>query len=351
MESAASAEKPVLTRAQKRKLKKTRVEAKDFLREAKRLAKRYGKRLPPEKLTQLQEAIAGVEAALPQDDVERLGAVLKRLDVLVEKHLGFARRSPAVEYALSIGKALAIALLLRLFVVEAFKIPSGSMIPTLMIGDHIFVNKLSYGVRLPVINWELLHWGGYRRGDIIVFANPNDDHRPFLERRDYIKRIVGLPGDVIEVKAEAVQVDGQEQRTEVLYVNGVAQARQLAQRSFPYYDRLGDDGPWDQTSADLWKETLLGPDGRPTVTHDVLRNPAQAHIVYEGPFKVPADALFMMGDNRDNSQDGRAGGWFVPFGHVKGRALIIWLSLGKPGLWFWGDGAGVRVERFFRTVR
>ncbi|HEY3446978.1 MAG TPA: signal peptidase I [Myxococcales bacterium] len=328
-----------LTRAQKSKLKKTRAEAKDFLHEARRLAKRYGKRIAAERLAQVQEAIANLEAALPGDDVERLGAVLKRLDQLVEKHLGFARRSPAVEYVISISKALAIALVLRLFVIEAFKIPSGSMIPTLLIGDHIFVNKLSYGVRLPVINWEPAHWGGYRRGDIIVFANPQDDKRPFLDRRDYIKRIAGLPGDLVEVKDE------------VLFVNGVEQPRTRADPAFTYYDRLGDDGPWVQERAELWRETMLGPDGKtPTVTHDVLRDSERTHPSYEGPFRVPDGHLFMMGDNRDNSQDGRAGGWYVPFGHVKGRALIIWLSLGKPGVGL-SDDVGVRVERFFNVVR
>lgn len=337
--AAKTAEPKVpLTRAQKKKLKKTRVEAKDFLHEARRLAKRYGKRIAPDKLAAVQEAIAALEAALPGEDVERLGAVLKRLDQLVEKHLGFARRSPAVEYVISISKALAIALVLRLFVVEAFKIPSGSMIPTLLIGDHIFVNKLSYGVRLPVVNRELFHWGGFKRGDIIVFANPQDDDKPFLDRRDYIKRIAGLPGDLVEVKDE------------VLYVNGVAQPRAKAEGDFAYFDRLGDDGPWQQEHAELWKETMLGADGKPTVEHAVLRDPDRTHAGYEGPFRVPENHLFMMGDNRDNSADGRSGRWYVPFGHVKGRALVIWLSLGKPGIGF-SDSAAVRVERFFDVVR
>jgi signal peptidase I len=325
-----------LTRDQKKKLKKTRREAKDFLKEAKRLTRRYGKRITEEKLTQIKEATANLEGLIGSDEVERLGAALKRLDALVEKHLGFARRSPALEYAISIGKALAIALVLRLFVIEAFKIPSGSMIPTLLIGDHIFVNKLSYGVRLPVVNFEPFHWGGYRRGDIIVFANPNDDSRPFLDRRDYIKRIVGLPGDTVEVKDE------------VIYVNGTPQPREEANAQFDYYDRDGDDGPWLAMTSELWKETMLGPDGKPTVTHEVMRAPLRQHAVYEGPFKVPEDHLFMMGDNRDNSADGRAGGWYVPFGHVKGRALIIWLSWGKPGIGV--DEVGIRAGRFFHGV-
>ncbi|HCF62665.1 MAG TPA: signal peptidase I [Myxococcales bacterium] len=329
---------PNQARAARKKLKKTRREAKDFLREAKRLTKRYGKRLQAEKLTQLQAGIAALENALPVANVEKLGGALKHLDQLVEKHLGFARRSPAVEFTVSISKALAIALVLRLFVIEAFKIPSGSMIPTLMIGDHIFVNKLSYSLRLPVVNKSLFHWGGYERGDIVVFVNPLDDERPFLQRRDYIKRIVGLPGDTVEVKGE------------VIYVNGVPQPREIAEQEFGYYDRLGDDGPWVEQEGELLKEKLLGPDGKVASVHDVIRDPGRPHLIYEGPFKVPEGHLFMMGDNRDNSQDGRAGGWYVPLGHVKGRALVVWLSWGKPGFWLWDD-VGFRFERFFTAVR
>ncbi len=321
------------------KLKKTRREAKDFLKEAQRLFKRYQKRVDPAGKAELTAAMDAVTEAIKGDDVERLGTTLKRLDTLVEKYLGFARRSPALEYALSIGKALAVALVLRLFVVEAFKIPSGSMIPTLMIGDHIFVNKLSYGVRLPIISKDVLHWGGYERGDIIVFVNPQDDHLGLLDRRDYIKRIVGLPGDTIEVKDE------------VVYVNGVAQPRELVDENFNFFDRAGDNGPWIQEQGELWKETLLGPDGKVTVTHPVIRDPMRMHLPYEGPFKVPEGKLFMMGDNRDNSQDSRTdGGWFVPYGHVKGRAMIVWLSVGVPGTWFWGE-SGLRFDRMFRPIR
>jgi len=325
-------------RADKKALKQLRRESKDYLKEVQGLLKRYRKRMQKDKVAVVEEAVAALQAAIKADDFEQMGSTLKKLEGLVEKHLGFARRSPSLEYALSIGKALAVALLLRLFVIEAFKIPSGSMIPTLLIGDHIFVNKLSYGLRLPVVNWEPFHWGGYERGEIIVFVNPQDDGRPFLERRDYIKRIVGLPGDTIEV------------RNEVVYVNGVPQPREKVEDEFAYFDREGDDGPWHGLEAELWKEKLFHPDGTVSVTHDVIRHPNRGHLAFEGPFVVPENHLFMMGDNRDNSADSRAGGWYVPFGHVKGRAMIIWLSLGKPGLWFWGE-TGIRFERFFKLVR
>jgi signal peptidase I len=318
--------------------RKLRREAKDFLKESRRLIRRGGKRLEKKDLSQLEEAAAALEAAIDQrDSAERLSAALKRLDNLVEKHLGFLRRKPGVAFTISIAQALAVALVLRLFVIEAYKIPSGSMIPSLLVGDRIFVNKLSYGVRLPVVNYDLFHWGGYKRGEIIVFVNPNDDHLPLLERRDFIKRIVGLPGDLVEVKDE------------VVIVNGVPQPRVLAQERFPFQDRLGDDGPWVSLAGELWKEQLLDADGVHSLEHNVIRDPYRPHASYEGPFKVPPGHLFMMGDNRDNSADGRAGGWYVPFDHVKGRALFIWLSWGQPGTWLWGQ-EGIRFDRFFQAV-
>jgi signal peptidase I len=85
------------------------------------------------------------------------------------------------------------------------------------------------------------------------------------------------------------------------------------------------------------------------IVHDVMRDPTRRHLSLEGPFHVPEKSLFVMGDNRDNSADSRVGGWYVPFDHVKGRALFVWLSLGKPGWWFWGD-SGLRPWRMFRPV-
>ncbi len=321
-----------------RQLKRARAECKSFVAEARRLRGRYAQRMDPKHVEEIDLACIGLEQASASGDLERIAAALERLDGLVESHLGFARGSPAREYASSIGTALIIAIVLRLFVVEAFKIPSGSMIPTLLIGDHLFVNKLSYGLRLPVVSWELLHWGGYRRGDVVVFAHPREDELPVLERRDYIKRIVGLPGETIEVKDE------------VLYVDGMAQPRELLQSRHGYFDRPIETGPWEPREAELWQETLPGASGEPGVVHPVLRDPARWHASHEGPFVVPPGHLFMMGDNRDNSQDGRFGGWFVPFGHVKGRATVIWLSWGKPGVGG-RDGQGLRVERFFKSVR
>ena len=120
----------------------------------------------------------------------------------MDEHLAFARKSSLREYAESIGVAVAIALLLRAFVVEAFQIPSGSMIPTLEVGDHIFVSKFSYGIGIPFTYKKLFQFGQPRRGDIIVFRYPADPEV------DYIKRVVALPGEKIEVRKNEIFIDG-----------------------------------------------------------------------------------------------------------------------------------------------
>ncbi len=331
----AGSEKP--DRVERRRLREARREAKDLLAHVERLVKRHKKRLGDERCAQLGAAMAEVRGALKAGAGGPLDEARARLAALEERHLSSYRRAPGLESALSVGKVLVAVMLLRLFVLEPFKIPSGSMIPTLMIGDRLFVNKLSYGVRLPLLQKMALHWGGYTRGDVVVFVTPTDKELPILDQRDFIKRIVGLPGDVIEVRGE------------VLHVNGAPQPREMVDATYAYYDRLGDDGPWQKMQANLLTERLESADGG-AVVHSVMRDATRYHAAREGPFVVPEGHLFMMGDNRDNSQDGRYGGWFVPFGNVKGRAIFIFYSWGMPGSWFGGAGEGLRLERLFKPI-
>ena len=336
---------PQKAKPQVRSLRAEKSCAKSYLKEVRSELKEHGGRLSSEARKSIDDAVAALDAALSGKSAEAIAEAREKLEHLAEEHLKFRRSSETAEYILAIAEALAIALVLRFFIVEPYKIPSGSMIPTLLIGDHIFVNKLSYGVRIPALDKLAVHWGGYKRGDVVVFVNPLDDDLPLLQRRDYVKRIVGLPGDTIEVK------------NEVIHINGIPQARQSIDSSFGYYDRLPDGTTWLGQKAELLHETLIrtgngSEEGAETIVHDVLRDPMRPHPVFEGPFQVPDGHLFMMGDNRDNSQDGRYGrdgGWFVPFGHVKGRAFVIWYSWGVPGSWPWGD-KGIRFGRLFRGI-
>ncbi|MEE9172615.1 MAG: signal peptidase I [candidate division NC10 bacterium] len=182
------------------------------------------------------------------------------------------QKSATREWIEALVVAVLLALFIRTFVVQAFKIPSGSMIPSLVVGDHILVNKFIYGIRIPVLDtWILGPWAP-ERGDIIVFKYPYD------ESRDFIKRVIGLPGEVVEVRGNQV------------YINNKP---------------LGESYPMYEDSA----------------------RPANPHSVggFSGPITVPRDKLFVLGDNRDHSQDSRFWG-FLDIHKVEGEAFVIYWS-------------------------
>lgn len=209
-----------------------------------------------------------------------------------------------VEYARSFFPVVLVVLLLRSFLFEPFRIPSGSMMPTLLVGDFILVNKFTYGVRLPVLNTKIIEKGSPERGDIVVFRFPKD---PTV---DYIKRVVGLPGDRIGYYNKQV------------FVNGAA----VKQTALGEY--MGGTQGAGMEGESLFSEEL----GK--VTHDILVRQGDPSA-REGEFVVPAGQYFVMGDNRDNSNDSRFWG-AVPEGNLVGRAFFIWMSWdsGKPGISF-----------------
>ncbi|MGB5601679.1 MAG: signal peptidase I [Gammaproteobacteria bacterium] len=199
-----------------------------------------------------------------------------------------------VEYSKSFFPVLAIVFILRGFIVEPFRIPSGSMLPSLYIGDFILVNKFAYGIRLPVWNKKIIETGKPERGDVVVFRYPRD---PSL---DYIKRIVGLPGDHVAYY------------NKVLYVNGKPIKR----------DFVGQyEGP-GQSHANNYVEDLQG------AKHSILLQPGRPSSL-EGEYIVPEGMFFVMGDNRDNSNDSRVWGP-VPERNLVGEAFMIWMH--------WNDG-------------
>ncbi len=282
----------------------------------------------------LVDGAARVDAAVAAGDATALDKEIHALSDQSTRLIPAFRKQNAVGIGIGIVKALAVALLIRAIFIEPFRIPSGSMLPTLQIGDQIFVNKFIYGVHIPwanVVPFVIVRPPA--RGDVIVFENP-------VTGEDYIKRVIGIPGDVIEFKDDRV------------YLNGQVVPAHVADPQVDVWEK-SQDGPWQLVHPQLWKETLSGH------VHDILINPGRrTNDQPKNPVRVPPRSVFVMGDNRDNSSDSRFGLGgppaivFVPDGNIKGKAMIIWLSLSHGGLLsdLFG-GTGLRTDRFFRQVR
>ena len=200
------------------------------------------------------------------------------------------QKSRLREYSEAIVLAIVIALFVRTFVIQAYKIPSGSMKPTLLIGDHILVSKFNYGIKIPFIRTDLIPLGAPERGDILVFIYPED------RSKDFIKRLIGLPGDTIEIRDKRI------------FINGV-----------PYNDKHGVH-----------------------VDNLIIPGAVQPRDNF-GPARVPEGAYFVMGDNRDESYDSRFWG-FVGAKDILGKALIIY--------WSWNqEEYGIRWSRLGNILR
>lgn len=199
-----------------------------------------------------------------------------------------------VEYAHSFFPVLFVVWALRSFLVEPFTIPSGSMLPTLQVGDYILVNKFSYGFRLPVLGTEVIPVAKPMRGDIMVFKYPEQPNVNF------IKRVVGVPGDRVRIRGGRVWVNDQELGREKV--------------------SLPEGEPWEV----YFRETVG------SVSHLVRHEEGRESMSPEREWSVPADSYFMLGDNRDNSRDSRFWG-FVPDRYIVGKAFLIWMHK-KPGL-------------------
>ncbi|MFW9267597.1 signal peptidase I [Pseudomonas sp. D2-30] len=238
-------------------------------------------------------AIASYQGSVSQPD----GVVIEKLN----------KEPLLVEYGKSFFPVLFIVLVLRSFLVEPFQIPSGSMKPTLDVGDFILVNKFSYGIRLPVIDKKVIEIGDPQRGDVMVFRFPSDPNV------NYIKRVVGLPGDKIRYTAD-----------KRLFVNGELVAEQL----------IGSE-PGTLGSAELYKEKLG------EAEHQIRKEMSRYRATPDHSWTVPAGHYFMMGDNRDNSNDSRY--WddpnipkdmlgMVPDRNIVGKAFAVWMSWPEPKL-------------------
>jgi len=205
----------------------------------------------------------------------------------------------AVDYARSLFPVLLFVLVLRSFVAEPFRIPSESMMPTLLKGDFILVNKFSYGLRLPVLNNKFVPVGEPKRGDVMVFRYPGRSEDDPEKGTDYIKRVIGLPGDTVSVSDDQVTINGKP----VAYVaDGVF---------------VGSGSSLESNDTPIANEMLPGR------THHVLDEPGSPFP--PGQWQVAPGHYFVMGDNRDHSADSRDWG-LVPEGNLVGRAMVIWLN-------------------------
>ncbi len=215
-----------------------------------------------------------------------------------------------VEYGASFFPVILIVFVLRSFIVEPFKIPSGSMIPTLQVGDFILVNKFTYGIRIPVINKKIISINQPQRGDVMVFRYPED---PSL---DYIKRVVGVPGDKIEYQNKRLTINGKP--VEMHRIDDYLHPERL------YYSRQFVE------KMNGFEYRVLNDQDAPAFIPDVAQFPHRGNCLYNNSgviCTVPEGHYFMMGDNRDNSRDSRFWG-FVPEENIVGKAFFIWLNFG-----------------------
>lgn len=218
-----------------------------------------------------------------------------------------------VEYGAGFFPVILVVFLLRSFVVEPFKIPSGSMIPTLLVGDFILVNKYAYGIRLPVLNTKVIPIGEPQRGDVMVFRYPED---PSL---DYIKRVVGVPGDKIAYQNKRLTING-----ERLAVK--------ADGDYLHPDRLYYSKQFLETINGV-EHRILNDDDAPSFVNDATQFPQRENCLYNNAgviCTVPPGHYFMVGDNRDNSRDSRVWG-FVPEENIVGKAFFIWFNFNDLG--------------------
>jgi len=310
-------------------LRRARVEAQELLfqieRELRKNAKGRDALLP---------VTERMDARWHEQDPQALDKAADELTSQADRHLPGWRRRGNIDAARGLALTLLGVVALRIFVVEPFRIPSGSMLPTLEIGDQVVVNRFIYGVRIPFLNKvPFVIVRPPRRGDVIVFVNPLDPSR------DFIKRVVGVPGDRVELV------------NEVLHINGMPQEHRLVNGKHQVWEQ--PNGQWLPVYAELFEENLSG------VRHAILLEPGNwRRNRTEGPWTVPEDSVFVMGDNRDNSGDSRYGFSvrnevsFVPYGHIKGKAMLVWASFGHDG-WLSRifGGTGLRTDRFFEPVR
>jgi signal peptidase I len=270
--------------------------------------------LAKERRRQADAALAEFDARaakLMADGVKPDSNVNARADI--EHHL--LRQPTWIEYSGSFFPVIALVFFLRSFLYEPFKIPTASMVPTLLVGDLILVNKFTYGVRLPILNRKIIDVNDPQRGDVMVFKYPKD------MSQDYIKRVIGVPGDKIVYENKRLTVNGK-----AVSYTAMDDYLEPQDMSMSYSKQFMEILPEKQ-------HRILNREDAPTVNMNGVENfpHREACEFSQDKFSciVPEGNYFMMGDNRDNSQDSRYWG-FVPNKNIVGKAFVVWMNLGNP---------------------
>lgn len=305
-------------------------QAEAFVRSTQTRLDRAEAELSQEVYDRALDQLNALRVAIKEGDQRAVERLTPEIEAFVDEHLGPDTKSAWREYAESIALAIVFAFVLRGFVVEAFKIPTGSMIPTLLIGDHLFVNKFVYGLRLPLTKSFITRFAEPKRGEVVVFTFPSKQAKAYLSRqpasrrecidpatleeeKDFIKRIVAVAGDTVEIRNNQLILNGKplkrtfknkEQTGNYLYPHRIEEFEELDGHRYVVRYSGGDD-------------TF-------------------------GPITVQPGHVFAMGDNRDNSSDSRCWGQ-VPVENIQGRAIFIWFSISHDnGQIRWGRvGQGI----------
>ncbi len=277
---------------------KARNRAKQSISQTQTLLDKNSSKISPESAAVINKRIAVLEMALAGGDTDDIIRKTSDLEGASRDYLSRFAKSKLRQNVEALVFAVALALLIRTFVFQPFKIPSGSMIPTLLVGDHLLVNKFIYGTKIPFTDKVFFPIEKIKRGDVIVFTYPNTEHDPSKNGIYYIKRVVGIPGDRIDLDGRQLVINGQKVPLEFTgsYVD---------ERNGEQFDEYGED-------LFGYKHTAIFRKGRESTN--------------KGSFipvsEVPEGYVFVMGDNRDNSQDSRFWG-FVPVENIAGKAFLI----------------------------
>lgn len=278
--------------------------------------RRYGARLKPEARTEVNEALLGLQEALKSKDRARVVASSQRLAQSMKQHFAPYQWR---EMARSFASLIAIVLAVKIFVAQIFEIPSGSMLPTLQIGDRVVVNMFEYGLKIPFTFIKIFDFRAPKRGDVVVFTEvppcrAGTFTRSCLSARDMIKRVIAVGGDEVEVRAGRI------------YLNGNPIPHEPLSESCQEWEK-------DDAQSAAWSPYGCVASEERLGTHryrTIESNEEASHLPDFPPMRIEPGHIFVMGDNRDRSHDSRFWGQ-VPLNHVKGRALFIFWSYGQPG--------------------